>query len=130
LDYCPALLFFEGFLHLAENPLNLPGCRFNDALGFQTAIIRKLPGCLLDLTLHFVKLAFDLICGAWLHHDGSFGRIQIRSPIAIHGESANSSLLERMMRQLPPLSCCRCLLSTFLSFKLSRAPARYIYIPG
>jgi hypothetical protein len=35
------MLFFQRFLDPAENPLHLPGRRFNDALGFQTAIVRQ-----------------------------------------------------------------------------------------
>jgi hypothetical protein len=84
LDYWPVVLFFEGFLHLAENPLNLPGCPLNNVLGFQTAIIRQLPGFHLDFALHFVKLTFGLISGAWAYHHCSMGRIQGCSPGALH----------------------------------------------
>jgi hypothetical protein len=78
------LLLFEGLLHLADYPLNLPGPLFNCALGLQTGIIRQLSCFLLDLALYFVKLAFGLILGAWLHHGCSLGRILGRSPTAIH----------------------------------------------
>jgi hypothetical protein len=39
---------------------------------------------LLDLALHFVKLAFDLIGSAWLHHGFSLGGIPGRNSSAIH----------------------------------------------
>ena len=80
----PVMLFLEGLLHLTENPLNLPGRRFNDDLGLQSRIVRQLSCFLFDLALDFVKLAFDLICGAWLHHGCSFDLVKGSSPSAIH----------------------------------------------
>jgi len=63
----PVLLMFQGFLHLAEFPLNLPGRLFNYASRLQAAIVRQFSRLLLDLAIYFVKLAFGLISGASLH---------------------------------------------------------------
>jgi hypothetical protein len=74
----PALLLSEGFLHLAEFPLNLPGRLFDFAPRLQAAIVRQLSCFLLDLALYFVNLAFGLIFGASLHHGFSLIRILYR----------------------------------------------------
>jgi hypothetical protein len=68
LPTVPALLLSEGFLHLAEFPLNLPNRFFDFAPRLQAAIVRQLSCLLFDPALEFVKLAFGLVSGASLHH--------------------------------------------------------------
>ena len=70
----PALLLSEGFLHLAEFPLKLPGRLFDFAPRLQAAIVRQLSCFLLGLALYFVKLAFGLILSASLHQGCSLAQ--------------------------------------------------------
>ena len=63
---------FEGFLHLADFPLDLPASLFISAFGFQARIVREFFRLLLALALHLVKLALYLILSTWLHDVTSF----------------------------------------------------------
>jgi hypothetical protein len=76
-------LFAEGFLHVADFILNLPGYPFGQAFAFQVGIVRHLARLFLDLALYFVNLACDFIFNAWLHlADSSTG-----IPIGAEGEN-------------------------------------------
>ena len=89
------MLLFEGFLHLADYPLNLPRRLFNRALGFQTAIIRQLAFLLPDLALHFVKQVFRLAVDAGFNLLASWAGARAAAPVRFPGESAHTSLLGR-----------------------------------
>jgi hypothetical protein len=59
------MLFFQGLLHLAENPLNLAGRLFNDALGLQSGIV-QLETLASPLPAMFIARADSRVCTAWL----------------------------------------------------------------
>jgi hypothetical protein len=63
----PPTLFSEDFLHLADFLLYRPACLFANTFGFQVGIVRQLTHFFLNLALHFVNLACDLILSTWLH---------------------------------------------------------------
>ena len=52
---------------MADFLLDFPTYLFALAFGFQVGIVRQLSCLLLNLTLHFVNLARNLILGARLH---------------------------------------------------------------
>lgn len=62
-----ALLLPHDFLDLADLFLNFTGSLFVFAFGFQPGILTDFPGYLLDLALHFVKLAFYLVIRTGFH---------------------------------------------------------------
>ena len=70
----PRSAFFQGFLRLADDPLNLPGRLFHRAVDLQTGIIRQLPCFRSDPAFYFVKLAYGRIFRAWFHHNCSLGQ--------------------------------------------------------
>ena len=57
----------QDILDLADFFLNFAGSLFVFAFGFQLGILADFPGYLLDLALHFVKLAFCLVLCAGFH---------------------------------------------------------------
>lgn len=63
----PALGFLEDFFHLPDLLLDLPANLFADTFGLQVRIVRQFAQLLLNLALHFVNLAFDLMLGTRLH---------------------------------------------------------------
>jgi len=86
--------FFEGFFHLADFLLDLPGYLFADIVAFQVGIIRQLAHLFLNLASHFVNLACDLILNAWLHPGVS--SYAIRVPVFLAPFSPLTS--ERVLR--------------------------------
>src|ERR1700674_2494039 len=63
----PASWFFEDFFQLADFLLDLPGYLFANTFAFQVGIVRQLAHLFLNLALHFVNFARNLILDAWLH---------------------------------------------------------------
>ena len=57
----------QNLFNLADLLLDLAGRRLDGAFVFQIWIIGSLSRLLLDLALHFVKLAFRLVFGTWFH---------------------------------------------------------------
>lgn len=80
----PASWFFEGFLGLTEDPLDLPGSGFHRALDLQARTIRQLARFRSDAAFYFVKLADGLVSRTWFDRVFSLDRIQGSSPGAIH----------------------------------------------
>ena len=101
----PRSAFFQGFLRLADDPLNFPGCLFHRAFDLQPRIIRELPclcsePCLLvHETCRWPYLSC-LVSSSWLLRRGFRAAV----PVQTTRESGYALFLQRMMRRLPRLS--------------------------
>jgi len=61
------LLNTQNFFNLADLLLDLAARLLDGAFVFQVWIIGNFSHLLLDLALHFVKIAFHLVLSAWFH---------------------------------------------------------------